>query len=263
MWYYVDNGQQQGPFDEAQFEELIAGGSVNPGTYVWKEGQPNWLPLGQVRGVVAQGDTCQVCQKPVGSDNLIELSGVRVCAACKPVALQSLREGIPWGGDGVWADGKKIVTCDGAHFPQRCVKCNVATSGEPLKRKLYWHSPWFYLLILTPYMGIIAYIIGAIIVRKRATIYVHVCPAHRQRRIYSIIGSWLAILLGFGLMIAAGVTTNNWWILAGLTVIVLAVILGVTWGRMTVTTRIDKDKTVRLKGAGKDFIASLPPWNGS
>jgi len=259
MWYYVDNGQQQGPFDEAQFEGLIAGGTVNPGTYVWKEGQPNWLPLGQVRGGLSQGDTCQVCQKPVGADNLIELSGVRVCAACKPVALQSLLEGVAVGNIGVWAEGKRIVARDGALFPQRCVKCNAPTSGEAMKRKLFWHPPAYYLFI---FLHIIIYIIVAIIVRKRATIHVHLCPQHQRRRLYFLIATWLGLPLGLGLIMAGIATKSTLGVVAGIVLFLAACGVGLFGARITWTARI-KEKTVWLGGVGKDFRASLPPWNGS
>ena len=266
MWYYVINGQQQGPFDEAQFEGLIAGGTVTPGTYVWKEGLPNWLPLGQVRSGMASGDTCQVCHKPVGADNLIELAGVRVCAACKPLAVQSLREGIALGADGVWSEGQKIVTTDGTTFPARCVKCNAAASGEPLKRKLYWHPPSLYILIfvgLLFHIGIIIYLIVAIIVRRKATVYMHLCPTHRQRRLYALIVRWSAVPVAM-ILSFAGIAYHTPWLAAvGGLVLIMAVITGLTFGRVTRTALINKDKTVRLKGAGKEFIASLPPWTGS
>jgi GYF domain 2 len=261
MWFYVLDGQQQGPFDEGQFERLIAEGTVTPGTYVWKEGQPNWLPLAQVRGAQATADTCQVCHQPVGADNLIELNGVRVCAACKPVALQSFREGVSLG-DQVFAEGKKIVTRDGAHFPQRCVKCNTPTSGEEMTRKIYWHHPLLILLIFTPYLGIIAYIVTSIIVRKRATIYLHVCPMHRQRRIAAIIFTWLSFPIGFALIIASGAWSSTWIWIPGLLLIIAGIVIGIMFGRLTRTTKIEADKTVYLKGAGKPFMASLPAWPG-
>ena len=263
MWYYVNNGQQQGPFDEAQFEGLIAGGTIGPATYVWREGQPNWLPLGDVRGAAVGGATCQVCQQPVGTDNLIELNGVRVCAACKPVALQTMREGLSLGGASVWVQGKKVVTRDGAVFPARCFKCNTSTTDAAIQRKLYWNSPWLLFLIFTPYLGIIAYIIVAIILRKRATIDLHVCPKHQQQRTYGIIGSWLCVVGAIAAIASAIAFSKGWLGLVGAILIVGAVVVAINWARYVLVTRIDKNKTVWLRGAGAEFRASLPPWPGS
>jgi hypothetical protein len=261
MWYYVDSGQQQGPFDETQFNGLITSGTITPATLVWQEGQPNWQPLSALRPAAAGGpDACQVCHQPVGADNLIELGGVRVCAACKPVALQKLREGVGLAGDGPWADGVKVVTRDGCTFPARCLKCNVATTEAPLKRKLYWHPPLYYLLI---FLHLIIYVIVAIIVRKRATVFMHLCPEHRQRRKYMIIATWTAIVAAIFLVAAGAVYSTGWLAVAGLVLFVVACGVGLFGARMTSTTRINNDKVVWLKGAGKEFLASLPPWNGA
>ncbi|MBL9001949.1 MAG: RDD family protein [Phycisphaerae bacterium] len=47
-WYYVFRGQRQGPFDEEQFETLIAGGQIRSDTLVWVEGMTEWLAAGSV-----------------------------------------------------------------------------------------------------------------------------------------------------------------------------------------------------------------------
>ncbi|MEJ0000774.1 MAG: DUF4339 domain-containing protein [Verrucomicrobiota bacterium] len=95
MWYCILNGQQLGPYDEERFNAMIAGGQVPPDTLVWREGQADWQPLAEVRSSFSAQDVCEVCQRPVGAENLIELNGTRACAACKPVVLQRMREGIP------------------------------------------------------------------------------------------------------------------------------------------------------------------------
>ncbi len=48
-WYYADAGQQKGPVSDMEFTTLIRDGRVNAETLVWKEGQPDWQPLGKVR----------------------------------------------------------------------------------------------------------------------------------------------------------------------------------------------------------------------
>ena len=34
-WFFAANGQQQGPYPEAQFRDLIANGTVRADTLVW------------------------------------------------------------------------------------------------------------------------------------------------------------------------------------------------------------------------------------
>ena len=48
-WFYVLNGQQNGPVSEAQLDELARAGTVKADTLVWAEGMPNWVPYSQAR----------------------------------------------------------------------------------------------------------------------------------------------------------------------------------------------------------------------
>ena len=41
-WFYASNGQQQGPFPEAQLRDLITRGTVRADTLVWSEGMAGW-----------------------------------------------------------------------------------------------------------------------------------------------------------------------------------------------------------------------------
>jgi hypothetical protein len=43
-WYYVDQGQQAGPVDDAQLEQLRSNGKIQLDTLVWQEGMANWMP---------------------------------------------------------------------------------------------------------------------------------------------------------------------------------------------------------------------------
>jgi hypothetical protein len=43
-WYYAIKGQQVGPVDPAQFEQLVAQGTIMADTLVWREGMAAWQP---------------------------------------------------------------------------------------------------------------------------------------------------------------------------------------------------------------------------
>lgn len=110
-WYYAAGGQQQGPVDEAQLDALIQSGQINQETLVWREGMPNWQPLRQARAGSAPAGTpppaaasaapstgigdvvCAECRGIFTKDNAIQYGTAWVCATCKPVFLQKLREG--------------------------------------------------------------------------------------------------------------------------------------------------------------------------
>jgi hypothetical protein len=105
-WYYVDAGQQAGPVDDAQLEELARSGKIRNDTLVWREGMENWLAYGQARppsarpaaGAATDETTreavCVECGKIFSMDDMIRHKEVYVCATCKPVFMQKLGEGI-------------------------------------------------------------------------------------------------------------------------------------------------------------------------
>ena len=110
-WYYADNGQQAGPIDDAQLEELARSGKILFNTLVWREGMAEWQPYGQVRmtskaggppGLPAAAATvvlganeaaCAECGRVADKQDMLAYSGIFVCANCKPVFLQKLSEG--------------------------------------------------------------------------------------------------------------------------------------------------------------------------
>jgi len=56
-WFYAAQGQQQGPFPEAQLRSLIARGTVTPDTLVWSEGMAGWLRAGDIPELTPGGNS--------------------------------------------------------------------------------------------------------------------------------------------------------------------------------------------------------------
>lgn len=105
-WYYADHGQQKGPVDEFSLDQLVTAGVIHNDTLVWHEGMEGWEKHGAVRGATATpafpasapADTfetryCGECGRPFPANELVAIGPVSVCAICKPVYLQKLREG--------------------------------------------------------------------------------------------------------------------------------------------------------------------------
>ncbi len=42
QWYYAVNGQQSGPVEETELNNLSTQGTINADTLVWKDGMPEW-----------------------------------------------------------------------------------------------------------------------------------------------------------------------------------------------------------------------------
>jgi hypothetical protein len=65
-WFYASEGQQKGPFPEAQFQDLIARGAVRADTLVWTEGMAGWQKAAEIPGLVPGGSGPPVIPQPGG-----------------------------------------------------------------------------------------------------------------------------------------------------------------------------------------------------
>ena len=110
-WYYAEAGQQTGPIDDTQLEQLVQSGRIQSETLVWREGMANWQPYNQVRsssqgagpalatavaspGAAATGQVvCAECGGAFNAQDTIAYGNARVCAKCKPAFIQKLAEG--------------------------------------------------------------------------------------------------------------------------------------------------------------------------
>jgi hypothetical protein len=262
-WFYSDGKQQQGPVSDAQLDELLRSGKINQTTPVWREGMTDWQPLNVARSDVppipGARNTCVECGKTFPPDEIIYLNNSPVCAGCKPVYLQRLKEGaaLPAGGS-VWRAGKKLVTRTGTILPDRCTRCNAPAGGYKLKRELYWMHPAFFLFLLC---NLLVLLIVYMIVRKKAVLHIGLCEKHRAQRKRGLIIGWSSVPLGIILIIGAAVFQSGWWVLTGLLVLIGGGITAGIMARTIAATKIDKDY-VWATGCHKDFLADVPEWRG-
>lgn len=152
----------------------------------------------------------------------------------------------PPSSESVWREGGTVVLTPGAPLPDRCFKCNLPADGYRLKRTLYWHSPWLYLLVIP---AACLYFIIALLVRRKARIELPLCGRHaRARRIQ--VGVTVATALG---SVVALMTRHG---LLSLMLFVVAVVAGMVASRVVQARRIEADR-VRLGGAGEAFLSEL------
>jgi hypothetical protein len=155
-------------------------------------------------------------------------------------------------GQDCWRSGKLLIMRSGSALPPRCVKCN-EPAVTPMKwRKVSWHSPLLFLLIL---IGLLVYVIVALIARKKAMIAPGLCARHTSRRNGYIAFTWIGFLGGIGLCFASG--GNGAVVLTGIVLILAALITGTSGTRILYPTRIEGD-LVTLKGCGRAFLDTLP-----
>lgn len=104
-WFYANAGQQVGPITDADFERLTREGVIQPATLVWHEGMQQWEPLASVRAsappipptdpsaTTPRQVICSECRKLVPAGETMQVGSTTICASCKPIYVQKLREG--------------------------------------------------------------------------------------------------------------------------------------------------------------------------
>ena len=171
-WYYAENNERRGPIEDADFQSLVAAGTIKPDTLVWREGLANGCPTARLRSrsgasasasspatVVGSTDTsaqaCSQCGRLFPADEMVSYEGRYICAECKPLFFQKIKEGALVAGQrgyagfaGFWIRfGAKIV--DGIICKRRrCAfsgwssawPCSANSSGV-VGRHGRWHSP--------------------------------------------------------------------------------------------------------------------------
>lgn len=102
-WYYASGNERKGPVTQEALVDLVAANEVTDSTLVWHEGMPEWQPFARHRVAVAPGLPpvvpegapmyCMNCGRPAAANEMVPIGGRRVCASCKPIVLQQMREG--------------------------------------------------------------------------------------------------------------------------------------------------------------------------
>lgn len=98
-WFYAVGTDRKGPVSEEEFQRLVGQGVITSGTLVWREGMANWQPHGggtppPAAGAAMTGDViCAGCGSPFPNSEVVSVANAPYCAACKPLALQRLKEG--------------------------------------------------------------------------------------------------------------------------------------------------------------------------
>ena len=101
-WYYAHGEERSGPCTEEQFQALVRQGVVTPQTLVWREGMANWQPHAEINapprvaGPLSENYDvkCAACGKTFPVSEVVTLANRDYCAACKPLAVQRLKEGV-------------------------------------------------------------------------------------------------------------------------------------------------------------------------
>jgi hypothetical protein len=175
-----------------------------------------------------------------------------------------LKPVVPEGG--VWRRGNLLVMHKQAVLPDRCVKTNAPAQGSRLKRTLRWHAMWVYLTIL---MHPLIYIIVALMLQKRAVIYIGLSQPRLNRLRRTTVIAWVLAAGSIGMMVLGAVLADMddfrrnspapVLVFLGTAFLVICAIYGLIGTRTVSAKWITKDY-IWLKGVHPDYLAELPEW---
>ncbi|MBU2488675.1 MAG: RDD family protein [Proteobacteria bacterium] len=103
QWYYANGDRREGPVGDDEFQKLASQGVIRDKTLVWNPTMPDWKPWSQVRpqAVVATeavlvpgGGECAECGGSFPTEDMIPYGDRYVCAGCKPLFVEKLKQGV-------------------------------------------------------------------------------------------------------------------------------------------------------------------------
>ena len=110
--YYADEGRQVGPIDKTELQSLIKNRKIDSQTLVWQPGMQGWEQLGLFVRRKTQGGSqalqaasplkqslCSECGQTFAENDMIRFAEAWVCASCKPLFVQKIKEGVTLAGE--------------------------------------------------------------------------------------------------------------------------------------------------------------------
>ncbi len=105
-WYYADGKRKVGPISKEELRSLVQAKKIHSKTLVWRQGMKDWQELGklvkkkessnqQFHKTSAAGQAvCSECGRTFPEEEMISFENAKVCAGCKPVFIQKIKEGM-------------------------------------------------------------------------------------------------------------------------------------------------------------------------
>ncbi len=156
---------------------------------------------------------------------------------------------------GIWRNNDILMMHKNATLPDICIKCGEHAGGVRLRRKLRWHSPYYYLLLL---VNLIVYIIVASVASKRAIIDFPICSKHLESRKKAMLISWTVTGTGFLLMFLTKYSPA--FLFFGLLILFIGLVFIAITSTVVKVKKMD-DNYVWLKGVNKTLLEQFISTN--
>jgi hypothetical protein len=139
-------------------------------------------------------------------------------------------------------EGDVLVVDKGATLPNRCLYDGSPVSGAPAQKTLTWVPPWVSILVISPIIFLIVYLI----VKKSGPLAYYLSDEAKRRRtsgVLLIVGSMVVLFVG---MFAAGAADEPVLMLLGFVAFFALLIFGVIRTRIFTLKRID-ESSIHIK----------------
>jgi uncharacterized RDD family membrane protein YckC len=125
-WFYKEGRQEIGPIEKSQLQELIHAKQINERTLIRSTTKTDWRPLAEMIGAKpladltiaspaeiapaavsadvplapeegmlrAESAVCSQCNRTVPKEQVVQFDNRVICASCKPLFVQRIKEGI-------------------------------------------------------------------------------------------------------------------------------------------------------------------------
>lgn len=186
---------------------------------------------------------CPNCKTKFGPGSPWKITPIHRASAVSSTPASTVPSG------SCWRQDKILGLRRGTDLPHRCLKCNEPAQEPVGHRSMTWHHPGWYLLIP---IGILVYVIVAMIVRTRADVPVPLCAKHKFRRSLSLWIAWGGSIIGILTMFGGGAL-----ILVGLVLLLAGIGFGLFGARDVYPARLTDSETY-LKGCGWEFLKTIP-----
>lgn len=155
----------------------------------------------------------------------------------------------------LWRTSNLLVIQAGAPFPDRCVKCSRPAAGGRKRLTIGWHEPWIYLLIL---VGVLVYVIVAVLLTKRAAVEVGYCAACRSRRRNMILLGVGILVAGIAAIVFGAVRENGALVGVGALGFLVGLIWAVVAAPILKPKKVDDYRNAWVGGVPPAFLEGLP-----
>jgi hypothetical protein len=142
-------------------------------------------------------------------------------------------------------------------LPAVCVKCGAPADGKPVEKTFYWHPPWVYVLI---FLGLLIYVIVALVMRKQMRVRVPFCRQHAERRRGMLILALILPVIGIAdsfILPSYGVDTGL-VVLVAIALILAGLVLWAVFGPPIRPTFIDPYQGI-FTGCCEEFLRQFQP----